>query len=207
MSQIIVSKVKSCIYGHGRGWCLTPNDFLAVGHSTAVRQALSRLQKAGFIRRLSWGLYEYPRKHPKLGTLPPDIEQVVKALARKDNLKLLPSGALTANLLGLSNQVPAKVVYLTEGISKRIRIGKQEIVFKTTTPKNMATADTFAGIVIQALKHLGKEHVDATTVAKLKKRIGKDERLSLQKYRRYAPAWIQKILLELAGLTGGKSRG
>jgi hypothetical protein len=131
----------------------------------------------------------------------------VKAVARKDNIKTLPSGAFAANLLGLSNQVPAKVVYLTEGLSKRIRVGKQEIIFKKTTPKNIATADTFAGLVIQALKHLGQEHVDAATLAKLKKRIGKDERLSFQKYRRYAPAWIQKILLELTERTGGASRG
>ncbi len=203
-SKNLVFKVKSTIYGHGRGWCLTPNDFLTMDHSTAVRQALSRLEKAGFIRRLAWGLYDYPRKHPKLGLLPPDIEQVVKALARKDNLKLLPSGALAANLLGLSNQVPAKVVYLTEGTPKRIRIGKQEIVFKTTTPKNMATAGTFAGALIQALRHLGQEHVDDAVIAKLKKLLKKEERLSLQKYRRYAPVWIQKVMTRL---NGDDSRG
>src|SRR5271156_5928258 len=102
MSQLIVFKVKSSIYGHRRGWCLTPNDFLHLGHDAAVRQALSRLQKAGFVRRLSWGLYDYPRKHPKLGILPPDIREVVKAIARKGNIKTLPSGAYSANLLGLS---------------------------------------------------------------------------------------------------------
>src|SRR5690606_37902064 len=98
------------------------------------------LQKSGIIRRISWGLYEYPRQHRKLGLLPPDIQQVVKAIARKDQIKVLPSGAMAANLLGLSTQVPAKVVYLTEGLSKRIKVGKQEIVFKKTTPKNLAAA-------------------------------------------------------------------
>ena len=140
--QLTVFKVKSSIYGHGRGWCFTPDDFIALGSDSAVHQALSRLQKSGFIRRLSWGLYEYPRKHPKLGLLPPDVQQVVKAAARKDNLKTLASGAYAANLLGLSDQVPAKVVYLTGGISRRIRIGKRDIIFKATTPKNIASKVT-----------------------------------------------------------------
>lgn len=204
MSQIIVFKVKSSIYGHKRGWCFTPNDFLHLGHDTAVRQILSRLQKAGFIRRLSWGLYDYPRKHPKLGLLPPDIQEVVKAIERKDRIKTLASGAHSANLLGLSEQVPAKIVYLTEGLSKRIRIGKQDIIFKKTTPKNMATADTFAGLVIQALKHLGENHIDETIRAKLKKRFSKQsetEILLLKRYCQYAPAWIKKIIFSLIGDT------
>ncbi len=199
MSQVIVSTVKYYIYGHRRGWCFTPSDFLALGNNPAVRKALSRLEKNGFIRRLSWGLYEYPRKHPKLGLLPPDIDQVVTATARKDNLKLLASGAYAANLLGLSDQVPAKVVYLTEGLSRKIRVGKRDIIFKTTTPKNIATAGTFAGLVIQALKYLGKDHVKAATIAKLKRRLGKEEIASLKKYQRYAPAWIQKVIQNLMG--------
>ncbi len=202
MNQHIVFTIKSSIYGQRRGWCLTPNDFLHLGHDTAVRQALSRLQKAGFIRRLSWGLYDYPRKHEKLGLLPPDIQEVVKAIARKDNIKTLPSGAQSANLLGLSEQVPAKIVYLTEGFSKKIRIGKQEIIFKKTTPKNMATAGTFAGMVIQALKHLGKSHIDEAIQRKLKMRfskLSKTESSLLKKNSRYAPAWIQKLILDLVG--------
>lgn len=106
---------------------------------------------------------------------------------------------MAANLLGLSNQVPAKAVYLTEGLSKRVRVGKQEILFRTTTPKNMATAGTFAGLVIQAFKHLGPDHIDETILAKLKKRIKQDEQISLQRYGRYAPAWIQKHLHALRG--------
>jgi hypothetical protein len=194
-SQDIVFKVKSIIYGHGRGWCFTQNDFLAIGHEEAIRQCLSRLEKASFIRRIAWGLYEYPRKHLMLGLLPPEIQQIVKAYARKHKISVLPSGAMAANLLGLSTQVPAKVVYLTEGFSKRLTIGKQEIVFKKTTPKIMVTTDTFAGLVIQALKHLGADHIDAVVLAKLKKNRSKDDLRSLQKYRPYAPAWIQKILL------------
>jgi hypothetical protein len=192
-SQHVVFKVKSSIQGHGVGWCFTPSDFLSIGHNTTIRQILLRLEKVGFIRRVSWGLYEYPRKHQKLGLLPPDIQQVVKAITRKDNINVLPSGAMAANLLGISNQVPAKIIYLTEGVSKRIQIGKQEIIFKKTTPKNMATANTFAGIAIQGLKYLGIKNVDSSVLTKLRNRLSKDEIYSLKKYGRYAPVWIQKI--------------
>lgn len=203
-TQSIEFKAKSVIYGHGSGWCFTPGDFLGLGSELAILQALLRLQRQGLIRRLSWGLYEYPREHKKLGLLPPDFDQVVKAVARKDQTRTLPSGALAANLLGLSNQVPAKAVYLTEGLSKRIRAGNREIIFKKTTPKNMATADTPAGLVIQALKHIGKGQVNDATISTLRKRLSKEDRESLRKQVKYAPAWIQKVMLAIAG---DKNRG
>jgi hypothetical protein len=198
-TQDIVSKVKSTVYGHGRGWCFTASDFLGDRNPVAVRQALSRLQRSGSIRRVAWGIYEYPRKHPKLGLLPPDLQQVVKAVARRDNLRVLPSGAAAANLLGLSDQVPAKVVFLTDGLTKRIRVGKREVLLKNTTVKNMTPADTFAGLAIQALKHLGKDRVDSVVLGQLKRRIGQDERQSLQKFGKYAPVWIRKTFRTLIG--------
>lgn len=197
--QTIEFRAKSVIYGHGRGWCFTPGDFLGLGNELAILQALLRLQKQGVIRRLSWGLYEYPREHEKLGLLPPDTEQVVRAVARKDQTRVLPSGALAANLLGLSTQVPAKSVYLTEGLSKRIRVGKREIIFKKTTPKNIATADTPAGLVIQALRHIGKNQVSDDMISVLKRRLSKEQKESLRKHIKYAPAWIKKIMLSVAG--------
>ncbi len=197
MYQDTVSKAKFSIYGHGRGWCFTQYDLLPLGHPAAVRQALARLQRAGFIRRIAWGLYEYPRKHPKLGLLPPDLQQVVKAIVRRDRVKVLPSGAYAANLLGLSQQVPGKIVHLTDGPSRRLRIGKTELIFKKTTPKNMATADTLAGIVIQALRHFGKDGVDADVIARLKKRLGPDEVASLRKHAHLAPAWVRQVIAQL----------
>jgi len=195
--HLLVSTVKFTIYGHGRGWCFTLNDFAGLNNDVAVRQALSRLDKAKFIRRISWGLYEYPRKHPRLGILPPDISQVVKAIARKDQIAVLPSGAYAANLLGLSEQVPGKVVYLTEGLSKRVKIGKTEIIFKKTTPKNMASAGTVGGLVIQALKYLGRSHSDETIISTLKKRLSKRDNATLRKSAKFAPRWIAIIINQL----------
>jgi hypothetical protein len=200
--QDVVFKVKFTIYGNGRGWCFTLNDFSRLGNPVAVRKALSRLQASGFIRRIGRGLYEYPRQHATLGKLPPDITCVVKAIARRDRIKTLPSGAQAANLLGLSDQVPGKITYLTDGRTRKIRIGKINLIFKKTTPKNMATAGTPAGIVIQALRHLGKDHVDAAVIAKLRKRFSKNERVLLGKQGKTAPAWVLQVIDEIVKGSG-----
>lgn len=190
----IVFSVKSVIYGHGRGWCFSPKDFIELDNPQAVRKALSRLQDIGFINRIAWGLYEYPRKHGVLGQLPPDIDQVAKALTRGSKIKILPSGAYAANLLGLSEQVPGKIVYLTDGPPRKIKIGKIELVFRRTTLKNMVAADTLAGVVIQALRHLGKDHINDSVIGKLKKRLSKQDLKLLHKYGLLAPDWLRKII-------------
>lgn len=196
MTQDIVYKVKSSIYGNGRGWVFSPNDFLAFGSLKTIHQTLLRLNKAGFIRKLGRALYDYPRMHEKIGMLPAGIEQVAKAIARRDNIKILPSGAYAANMLGLSDQVPGRVVYLTDGPARRIKLGKTQIIFRKTTPKNMATAGTPAGLVIQALKNIGKKHTDKIILAKLRDRIPKKDWPMLRKSAKFAPDWIRKVILE-----------
>jgi hypothetical protein len=118
---------------------------------TALRHEMpngpSRLAAKGTIRRLARGLYEYPRMHPELGMLSPDIDQVAKALAGKDRICLQPSGAYATNLLGLSEQVPAKVVFLTDGPSRIVKIGRQEIQLRHTTTRNMAAAGRLSGLL------------------------------------------------------------
>lgn len=195
-TQDTENTVKSRIYGKGRGWCFTPIDFSDLGSSEAIRVALFRLNNAGVIRRLVHGLYEFPRKHEKLGLLPPKIESVVKALARRDQIRFLPSGAYAANLLGLTEQVPAKTVFLTEGASKVITLGKIKIVFKRTTPKNMALAERVSGHVFQAIKYLGKENITPEVIARLRKRLTVDDKKKLALDSQAAPAWISKIVRE-----------
>lgn len=97
----------------------------------SVRSALSRLQRDKVIRRLTQGLYEYPREHEALGILPPQVEVVGKAIAEKNGIRMQPAGAYAANLVGLSEQVPGRIDFLTNGPSKKVKIGKLEIIFRT----------------------------------------------------------------------------
>ena len=113
-------------------------------------------------------------------------------------MRLQPTGAYAANLLGLSDQVPAKVVFLTDGRSKRVRLGKLNIVLKQTSPRNMATAGRISGLVIQALRYLGEAHVNDDTVKGLDRELSADDRKQLSKDLAYAPAWIGDIMRRLA---------
>ncbi len=196
--QTIDNKLKSRIYGHGRGSVFTPNDFLDLGSRDAVDKALSRLATRGEVRRLARGLYEYPREHPELGTLSPDIEKVAKALAGKDRLRLQPAGAYATNLLGLSEQVPAKAVFLTDGPSRTVKIGRQEIQLRRTTPRNMAAAGRLSGLLMQAFRHLGRQHITAQRMAHLKRTLPANERKQLLKDLPLAPTWMHRLFRELA---------
>ena len=152
--QHVEDKVVSRIYGKKRGWVFTPIHFLDLGSRFAVGKALERLTDRGTIRRLTRGLYDYPQKHLVLGELPANYEQIGKALAGKDSLRLQPSGAYAANLLGLTEQVPAKIVFLTDGANRIVTVGTQQIILKRTTPKNVTTSGRISGLVIQALRYL-----------------------------------------------------
>jgi len=200
--QSIDSKILSRIYGHGKGCVVTPGDFLDLRSRQAVDLALHRLAKKGTLRRLARGLYDYPRIDPELGLLSPSIDAIVKALKGRDKILVQPSGGYAANLLGLSDQVPMKIVFLTDGPARRVQIGKQTIMLKHTTPRAMATAGRISGLVIQALRHLGQRHVDDAVVANLQKRLTANDKRQLLKDLRYAPAWIAAILRRVAGSEG-----
>ena len=199
MTQSIQRKIFDRICRKNKGWVFTPSHFFDIGSRTAVAQSLVRLVKLASIRRLSQGLYDYPEKHPILGYLPPNYERVAQALAGRDSLKIQPSGAYAANLLGLTDQVPAKIIFLTDGPKRRVQINKRQIVLKRTTPKNMAAAGRIGGLVIQALRHLGQVNVDDKIIGMLKKRFSSDGKHQFIEDVRYAPVWIGNILRQLGG--------
>jgi hypothetical protein len=196
--QSIGNKVLSRIYGSQRGAIFTPTQFLDLGSRRAIDLALHRLVEKNILRRLARGLYEYPRQHPELGTLSPDIQKVAKALAGKDRIRLQPAGAYAANLLGLSEQVPAKAVFLTDGPSRTVKIGRQEIQLRQTTPRNMAAAGRLSGLLTQAFRHLGREHITPERMAHLKRTLPADERKRLIKDLPLAPTWMHPFFRELA---------
>lgn len=190
--QSVRDKLVKRIYAKHRGWVFTPNRFLDLGSRRSVDEALSLLEKAGTIRHLARGLYDYPASHPKLGTLSAQPDAIAKALSESESTRLQPSGAYSVNLLGLSQQVPAKYVYLTDGASKRVQVGKLEIQLKQTTPKNMKTAGRASGLVIQAFRYLGKDGVTDKGVAQLKRTLSAEDKIKLWKDRIYAPAWMHE---------------
>jgi Family of unknown function (DUF6088) len=197
-TQSIDSRVVARIQRRGRGSVLVPGDFLDIGSREAVDLALHRLARKGMIRRLTRGVYDFPKEHPVLGLLSPSPDTVARALAGRDRTRLQPAGAYAANALGLSEQVPAKAVFLTDGASRTVKIGQTTIQLRRTTPRNMAAAGRLSGLIIQALRELGKEHVTTARVEQLKRTLPADKRRELLKDLTLAPAWMHPIFRQLA---------
>ena len=182
----------------GKGAVFSPGHFLDLGSRRAVDVALHRLTQAGTIRRIARGLYDFPKQHSALGKLAPSIDAIAKALAGKDRLRIMPAGAYAANLLRLSEQVPAKTVFLTDGPAKKIRVGNQTIELKQATLRLFNVSNPTSGLVIAALKHLGKAHVTKQRIAHIFDIISESDRKKLVKDIPLAPAWMHPFLRYIA---------
>ena len=196
--QSIDSQIVAAIVRRGRGTVFVPAEFLELGSRETVDIVLHRLARKGTIRRLARGVYDFPKEHPALGPLLPSADAVANALAGRDRTRLQPAGAYAANALGLTEQVPAKAVFLTDGPSRTVKIGPTTIQLRRTTAKNMETAGRLSGLLIQALRELGKEHVSEARRPHLKRTLPANERRELLKDIRLAPAWMHPIFRELA---------
>ena len=185
------------IRGRGRGAVHITQDFLALGRRAAIDQALSRLAGKGSIRRIGRGIYDYPKISPLIGVLTPDPDKVAQAFAKKTGSVIQMSGARAANELGLSTQVPARIVYLTNGNSRRISLGKQIIELKHAAPKKMAIANKPIGTVVQALRHLGRDNIDVATIQKLKTSLSGDDKAELRKHLDAVPDWMRPVIANI----------
>jgi hypothetical protein len=194
------SKLSKRIFGSGRGSVFTPNHFLDLGSRDAVDKALSRLTANGTIRRLARGLYDCPKLHTVLGPLLPSPDSIAKAIAMRDAARLQPTGAYAANLLGLSEQVPATVVFLTDGLARTVQVGTQIIALRHTTPRNMATAGRLSGLLIQALRYLGQGSITPEVLEFFRNTLPAGERLALLRDLKLAPAWMHRYIRALAAV-------
>lgn len=201
VEQAILERMR----GKGKGAVFTLSDFNDLASPTAVRQVLSRGCRSGAIRKIARGVYDLPRKDREFGEIPPSVEAVAQALEGRGALRLQPAGAHAANLLGLSTQVPVRTVFLTDGLTRTVKVGRRQILLKRTTPRQMATAGRVSGTVIQALRWIGRHNVDDGTISSLRRRLSKREKKQLLADRRHAPAWIARAFERIAapGAGGG----
>jgi hypothetical protein len=196
----IQSNIFDRIRKSGRGKVFTPKDFLELGSREAVDQALSRLARAGEVQRLGRGLYHFPRENPRLGiTPPPDTDEIADALARQTGTRIAPSGATAANRLGLSTQVPAKPIYLTDGRSRQVRVGNLVFVMKHVAPKDLPVGSRTSATVFQALRYLGRDAVTQEVIARIRRKLSAAHRAKLIKDARYATDWVAETVRKIAG--------
>lgn len=197
--QSIDGKIVSRIYGLKRGWAFSKNDFKDLAGDDAIRKVLSRLEEKGTIRRVLRGLYDYPRISKLLNEqMGPDLDQVALALARKSGWRIQPSENTALNLLGLSAQVPAQAVYLSDGPGKSYQIGNRELIFRKRALKESGFKLRESELVVQALKALGRERIDSEICSKLVTAIPADIWSRMVRDTKTAPSWVHEIIRTLA---------
>lgn len=183
----------------GTGKAFSAKDFLDIASRTTVDVALHSLERNGKIRRIRRGLYDMPRVNESLGgTLSPDIDEAARAIARRQKWHIVPDGAWAANLLGLSTQVPSKIIYLTDGPNNAVPIGRQTIHFRHARPKALAGLEGKFALVVQALRHLGKEGVGARQIETLREALSATEKRRLLKDTRFGVDWIYELAKKIA---------
>lgn len=180
------------------GKIIFPANFLHLGSPEALHMAFSRLNKQQFLKRLGKGIYLKPKEDPLLGPVLPSLEDIAKAVAENESVIIRPTGAVALNKLGLSTQVPMKVVYLTNGSRRRITIGRSIITFKPTTPKNLAAKSELVFLAIQALIELGPERTTEKVKDKLRETLRYVHPLKIREDAKTAPQFACVTLNEIA---------
>lgn len=192
--QSMESKVAKAARSKPKGFLLFPEDFAAYGSYEGVRKALQRLGEKGEIVRVAQGIYVRPKISSYIGKVLPSAEDVAQAIARRDRVRIIPTGSYALNALGLSTQVPMKIVLLTDGSPREIKVGRRTIKFKKTTPKNLLAKGQISRLAIQALKEIGNGKVQLDEEIRIIELLKREKLQDLIHDIQLAPAWIQKIM-------------
>lgn len=177
-----------------RGTLFFPEDFEETGSSEAVRKALQRLENKGGIRRVAHGIYVLPKESSYIGEVMPSAEEVAEAIAKRDKIRIIPTGVYALHALGLSTQIPLKLVFLTDGAARTINVGKRTIKLKRTTPKNLMAKGKISSLVIQALREIGKDMVRPDELTQILKLLKEEDQQDLRHDIKLAPEWIKQIM-------------
>ena len=181
-----------------RGKIFFADEFRKFGTNEAVRQSLSRLCRNNFLIRLSAGIYLYPKIDSEIGVIYPSIENVAKTIAKREKIRMIPTGTYALNALGLSTQVPAKVVFLTDGTARVVKVGKRATIkFKRTVAKNLSYKGKISLLAISALKEIGKDKATTEQLQKIKEALQHEKRENVIYDAGLAPVWISNIILKL----------
>lgn len=191
---VIEAKIATKLKKLPKGSVLFVDDFLDYGSPESIKKALLRLKEKGLLVRLAHGIYLHPKADKELGILFPSTEEIAKAIARRDKSRIVPTGVQALNKLGLSTQIPMKLVFLTDGAARSIKVGKRTITFKKASPKNLLPKGEISSLAIQALKTIGQNKVDDDTLKKLQTILKKEMKENILHDAKLAPAWINKIL-------------
>lgn len=193
----VENRIAEAVKTYPKGSVLFVDDFLDYGNPESVKKALLRLKEKEILVRLAHGIYLYPKVDKELGVLVPSTEEIAKAIARRDKARIVPTGVQALNKLGLSTQVPMKVVYLTDGAARTVKVGKRTITFKKTGPKNLLVKGEISSLAIQALKTIGQNKIDEKSIEKIQSILKDEKKENVINDAKLSPAWVSKILMQV----------
>ena len=195
--QSIHSQLEDKILSLKKGTIVFVSDFAGFGTAENVKKVLLRLEKKQLLVRLAHGIYLYPKIDKELGILYPSTESIAEAIAKRDKIRIIPTGIYALQQLGISTQIPMNVIYLTDGAPRKIKVGKRIITFKKTAPKNLAIKNKVVSNIVQGLKELGKENITDEIRQKINQALQKVPVEILKEEILNAPVWVRNEVLSL----------
>ncbi len=180
------------------GAIFIPDDFTACGTPDAIRSGLTRLCHNGKLHRFAKGIYYVPLYDKWDGSLrEPSLDAIALKIAQRDNARVIPTGAYALNKLGLSTQVPANIIYITDGSARQIKFGEgKSITFRHSNDlSNFAYQSKLMQLAVIAMREIGEKTITEEQKEQLKKLI--TEHVSEQDFIHdivLAPTWIKTIM-------------
>ena len=197
------NQIKNKIKKSKRGKLFFPDDFAVLGTPDAIRLALGKLHKSDLIMRVAHGIYYYPKinknKYIKSKYLSPSIDEIAYGIAKRDKIRIVPSGSYALNTLGLSTQVPANAVFITDGAPRRIAVGKgRGILFKhTSEARSLAYKSKLLMLIVSALREIGEGKATPQQLEIIKSHVANVSQKELNADIQLMPLWVRKMLLSL----------
>ena len=190
------SQIETKVKRSKPGQIFLPSDFKDLGTSTAIRKALSRLVKQKVLIRMGQGIYTISINDKIFGDVLPSIEEIAAAIAKKEHVKIMPTGQYALNKIGLSNQVPTKLIFLTNGTKKNISIGKNAIVFQPTSSKKLAMIGSITSLLLLGLEELDLDKISETDINKIIYLLKKENIKKLKHDLKLAPARVSDFVIK-----------
>ncbi|MDD2192331.1 MAG: DUF6088 family protein [Bacteroidales bacterium] len=197
MSVSIFDTVRKLVLEKEMGEILFVSDFSHLNDDESVNKILSRLVHEGRLERISRGIYLKAKK-TDFGSLIPSLDEIAHAIAKRDKVKIFPSGNTALNMLGLSTQVPMVAEYITTGSTRTVKVGKRKIVFSNSTPKNFEYKNELIHLIVVAMKKIGQKNISDEDIEVIQNLLS--DRDSIENWKediQLAPVWIRKIIINL----------
>ncbi len=192
--QGVEYKIERKIRARDRGSLLFPDDFTDQGSAESIRKALQALKNKGLIKQVAHGIYVRPKISAYIGEVLPTAEEVAQAIAKRDKIRIVPTGVYALHALGLSTQIPLNLVFLTDGAARTVKVGKRTIKLKKATPKNLMAKGKISSLVIQALREIGKDKASEAELKQIVTLLKQEDLQLLEHDIKLAPEWIKQIM-------------